>query len=109
MKSPFPGMDPYLEQHWRDVHSSLVIYARDQMQPFLPGDLFARVEERVYVENEDAEPRSIAPDVRVVEHARGGGVAVAVEGAVETDAPLIIEVRDEPLTEKFIEIREAVA
>ncbi|MGO9470092.1 MAG: DUF4058 family protein, partial [Isosphaeraceae bacterium] len=20
MKSPFPGMDPYLERHWGDVH-----------------------------------------------------------------------------------------
>ena len=20
MPSPFPGMDPYLEAHWRDVH-----------------------------------------------------------------------------------------
>jgi hypothetical protein len=26
MKSPFPGMDPYLEQSWRDVHAALIIY-----------------------------------------------------------------------------------
>lgn len=25
MKSPFPGMDPYLEQHWGDVHTSLMV------------------------------------------------------------------------------------
>jgi hypothetical protein len=31
MKSPFPGMDPYLEQFWRDVHASLIIYSRDQL------------------------------------------------------------------------------
>jgi len=24
--SPFPGMDPYVEAHWRDVHSQLVTY-----------------------------------------------------------------------------------
>jgi hypothetical protein len=36
MKSPFPGMDPYLEQHWRDVHSSLIIYARDQRRAWKP-------------------------------------------------------------------------
>lgn len=23
MNSPFPGMDPYLEERWRDVHQSL--------------------------------------------------------------------------------------
>ena len=47
MPSPFPGMDPYLEQHWGDVHSSLVIYARNQLQKVLPRDLRARVEEHL--------------------------------------------------------------
>ena|SRR5947209_5900130 len=49
MASPFSGMDPYLEQFWRDVHASLVIYLRDQLQGRLPPDLRARVEERVFV------------------------------------------------------------
>ena len=39
MKSPFPGMDPYLERHWGDVHQALVTYIRDQLQPSLPDDL----------------------------------------------------------------------
>ena len=44
MPSPFPGMDPYLERFWRDVHAGLIIYARDQLQDELPGDLRARAE-----------------------------------------------------------------
>ena len=24
MPSPFPGMDPYLEAHWRDVHATVL-------------------------------------------------------------------------------------
>lgn len=52
IKSPFPGMDPYLEAHWRDVHASLVIYLRDRLQPGLPRDLRARVEERVFIETD---------------------------------------------------------
>jgi Protein of unknown function (DUF4058) len=32
MRSPFPGMDPYLEDRWRDAHSSIVLYAREQLQ-----------------------------------------------------------------------------
>jgi len=43
-------MDPYLEAHWRDVHASLIIYARDALQGVLPGSLRARVEERVLPE-----------------------------------------------------------
>ncbi len=32
MLSPFPGMDPYFEHHWRDVHHRLVTYSCDQIQ-----------------------------------------------------------------------------
>ena len=39
MPSPFPGMDPYLEAHWGDVHARLVIYISEQLQMLLPGDL----------------------------------------------------------------------
>jgi len=106
MKSPFPGMDPYLEQHWRDVHSSLVIYARDQLQPALPEDLFARVEERVFVEDEEGKERSLYPDVRVVEHGRGSQTAVAVEGEIELAESYFLEARNEPVTETYIEIRD---
>ena len=41
MASPFPGMDPYLERFWRDVHARLIIYAADQLQENLPSDLRA--------------------------------------------------------------------
>lgn len=83
MKSPFPGMDPYLEAHWRDVHTSMMTYIRDQIQGQLPFDLVARVEESVSVDYEERS-RSIAPDISIVEdfHDVGfgdqsGGVAVA--------------------------------
>ena len=55
MKSPFPGMDPYLEQFWPDVHASLIIYTRDQLEEQLPANLIARVEERVVFETETDE------------------------------------------------------
>jgi hypothetical protein len=82
MKSPFPGMDPYLEQHWRDVHSSLVIYARDALQQLLPAGLVARVEERVFLEPEEGAARGMYPDVRVVEQSPASSAAEAEGGAV---------------------------
>src|SRR5260221_13931936 len=106
MNSPFPGMDPYLQQHWRDMHPSLVIYARDQLHAYLPADLLARVEERVYVESGENDTRSMYPDVRVVEHGHGG-TALAVREEIELAEPLIVDVGDESVTETFIEIREA--
>src|SRR4051794_41615118 len=69
MPSPFPGMDPYLEAHWRDVHSRLIIYASDALQGVLPGSLRARVEERVLLETpQGIGDHPLFPDVRVVEY-----------------------------------------
>ena len=57
MKSPFPGMDPYLERYWGDVHAKLMVYACDQINECLPKDLLARVEETVYVDADDGDSR----------------------------------------------------
>ena len=68
MPSPFPGMDPYLEAHWRDVHAALVIYARDALQIVLPSPLRARVEESVLLETARGPgDHLLYPDVRVIE------------------------------------------
>src|SRR5713101_2589675 len=72
MKSPFPGMDPYLEQHWGDVHHNLISFAEGLLNERLPRDLRARAQERILVEL-PSEDRVDYPDVRVVEHARGAG------------------------------------
>jgi hypothetical protein len=107
MKSPFPGMDPFLQQHWRDVRTSLVIYGRDQLQAGLPNDLVARVEERVYLENEGEPDRSFYPDVRVVERAKPVGPAVPTFDDVDLAEPVIVKFRTEPITEPFLEILDA--
>jgi hypothetical protein len=104
MQSPFPGMDPYLEQHWGDVHHRLVQYASDQLQEFLPADLRARVEERVLVELPSHEEHTYYPDVRIVQRDRPSpaGAVVAVAGvtvAEPLELPLL-----EPETQGFIEI-----
>ena len=65
MKSPFPGMDPHLERYRGDVHHSLIQYTRDALQPRLPDDLRARVEERVFIESEPERIRQVVPDVYV--------------------------------------------
>jgi hypothetical protein len=68
MPSPFPGMDPYLEAHWRDVHAGLIIYARDALLGLLPDSLRARVEESVLLETpKGLGDHPLFPDVRVVE------------------------------------------
>lgn len=104
MKSPFPGMDPYLEEHWRDVHHSFLTYARDDLQEQLPGDLRARLQERVFVEPDTGDGRGIYPDVRVVERPGGRGTAVEEAAGIAVAEPLVIHAEDEPATEGYIEI-----
>ncbi len=105
MKSPFPGMDPYLEQTWGDVHNNLITYAQAMLNEHLPRGLRARTEERIVVEMPD-EDHTYYPDVRVIESGRrGGGGTVATETAVATAEPLVVHFR-EPETQAFLEIRQ---
>lgn len=107
IQSPFPGMDPYLEQYWQDVHQRLVLYGCDQVQAHLPRDLRARVQERVFVQAEDSTGRNLYPDIRVTERRREGGPAAATAAGVAVAEPLLVHVSDEPVTESFVEIFEA--
>ncbi|MEM7807761.1 MAG: DUF4058 family protein [Planctomycetota bacterium] len=92
-KSPFPGMDPFLERTWSDVHGRLVTYAADALSAELPDDLATRTERHIAVDDDaDGESSSttgiIVPDVEVVDsqsETRGG---VAVLEASMSLAPL---------------------
>lgn len=46
-KNPFPGMNPFFEQQWRDAHARLITYLSDALQPQLPPDLMVRTETEV--------------------------------------------------------------
>lgn len=105
MRSPFPGMDPWLEAYWHDVHASLCVYGRDALQPQVQPALLARIEERLVVEYDDRRPRQIRPDVFIAETSPwqtsgSGSVAVDLE-----DEPFVL-LEDEPVTEGFIRITD---
>ncbi len=107
MKSPFPGMDPYLEPRWLDVHSRLNIYASDAINPLLPPGLLARSEERAIVASDEADVRDIGPDVSVFERGLAeptwdsGGVQTAVAEAVCVHLP------KREIKQRYLEIRDA--
>ena len=118
VSSPFPGMDPWLERRWGDVHQRLVTYSCDQLQSRLPPNLRALMQERIVVEALPPAPRSFYPDVRVVEERTrresGGGVAVieapaeAPPAAAATAAePILVRYLYQPPVEGFIEIVDA--
>lgn len=107
MKSPFPGMDPYLEQYWRDVHQRLCIYSADSLQPQIRPSLLARVDERLVVET-DSGRRSINPDVRIFQQ-RPDRAGIDIESSVGVAEPLLITQRDDPVYEGFVQIIDPAA
>lgn len=102
-KSPFPGMDPYLEPFWGDVHTSLIVYFRDQIDDQLPGDLQARVEESLMVDAETYS-RRILPDVQVVDRPGVTFQAGDSESEIAVAEPCIVALPNEVRTERHIEI-----
>jgi hypothetical protein len=107
MKSPFPGMDPYLERHWRDVHAELISLARTALNKELPSDLIARMEERIVIDDLQHETqRTIFPDVRVYGDQNAAKSESASATAVIAE-PIILELEVEPHTETYLTIVDA--
>lgn len=106
VENPFPGMNPWLESHWGDVHTSLTTYARDQLQQVLPGGLRARIEEYVAVETDslpNGTGKVFAPDVRVIERP-DAPVDIDVAPTAAVAEPLIVPRQSEPETLHYIQI-----
>ena len=107
-KNPFPGMNPFFEQRWRDAHTMLIAYMRDALQERLPGDLVAGAEEELVAIGAEAEPARLRTDISVKkpwEDTGAGGVAVAARvRAPQATLPTRIFIDDE--VERWIEIHD---
>lgn len=108
--NPFPGMNPWLERHWSDIHSALTLYARDVIDQALPRGLQARVEEYPAVDGPDEEegddvPRRFVPDVTIYD-TRATGVFLSPRGVavMEGSEPVVFPRRVEPMTLRYIKI-----
>lgn len=104
MPSLFPGMDPFLEAHWADVHASLIIYARNQIQSQLPAGLVAGVEQYIALEI-DQQIYRFRPDATVMRAGNAGGLALAAapNHLLDADEPFIV---DDPETQRRIQIED---
>jgi hypothetical protein len=104
MPSPFPGMDPFLENpaFFPSVHSRLITFMAEALQSRLPEPYFADISERLWVETTE---RQIEPDVdvfRLDQPAKENPGAVAVEVRSQ---PIVITVPHDEKRETFVEIR----
>jgi hypothetical protein len=97
MPSPFPGMDPYLENPrlWSAVHHSLLSAFQDQLSPLLRPKYIIRAEERAYPNEEAGEAeRDRVPDVHVIRSPnRPGPPATSAGLAIAEPVPVIDLIR----------------
>ena len=105
MPTPFPGMDPYLEQPaiWPDLHNSLIVALRDDLAPRLRPRYYVSIEERTYT----VEPGDLLltgrADVAIVGPARS---APAPERAESGGVMVLVEMPDQT-RETYLEVRSA--
>ncbi|MEK7256666.1 MAG: DUF4058 family protein [Bacteroidota bacterium] len=87
MKSPFPGMDPFLESiEWRDFHNSLAYVIKRHLVPYLSPKYFARIERYLVKDTEPgAEIGLMYPDVEIARRPPGRVEEAAV--AYKTSKP----------------------
>src|SRR5437016_5661533 len=99
MKNPFPGMNPWLEDFWRDVHAKFLVYASDQLNSELPSGLQARVDERLAIEDAEEKPSAYVPDVAVTESWDRPAGPVWGEGGKQVVAaePIVVDYSQEIL------------
>ena len=105
-RSPFPGMDPYLESRWSGVHARLMAYAADELGPQLAEDLTADIEERVPIDRDDDARQARRPDVAVIERPSAEWAAARpVAGGMAVAEPILL-LDPGPVTERSIRIIE---
>jgi hypothetical protein len=107
MPSPFPGMDPYLEDpaFWSDFHTAFLTYLRDALNDSLPDNYEARLDEKInLIECSPDRIKLLEPDLAVSRDLPAKGKAVT--GGIATLEPVTIpHLRiEEEQRERWIEI-----
>src|SRR4051794_19374234 len=105
MPSPFPGMNPYLEQEsvWQDFHDTFLPAIRSVLAPQVSPNYIVKVEEYLFIHEPTDERRLLLGhgDVNVVDHNGGTGSTALLAApqrvllpAIDFEKHLYLEIRD---------------
>lgn len=107
MQSPFPGMNPYLEnpELWSEVHSRLIVAIADDLTDHLSEKYRVAIEKRTYFSGGDDSLLVGIPNVSVVgkspEQSQLSATATLPVEPITVTVPMAEEVQ-----ERYLEIRE---
>lgn len=106
--NPFPGMNPFFELRWPDVHLTLIGYIREALSIELPSDLSVRAEEHIGVSGPEGDS-TYRSDVAIREGWQNGFPPLwqpEAEGAAAiavADPEIVLA---SPVIERWLEIRD---
>lgn len=115
MKSPFPGMDPFIEAsgRWEGFHTRLIAEMDRELSKRLPQGYVSDIGERCYIDYIDPKyglsDRAILPDVKVRSSPQFGGAPSQTGAAVAEPPPGTVIMHglvEAEMKEIFLEIRE---
>jgi Protein of unknown function (DUF4058) len=119
MLSPFPGMNPYLEQpsFWSSFHNRFMVAIANAIEPQLSDRYYVDVETRTYQSNEAGDEILIGiPDAVVFSAEAGKANASEFLDSAESDSSIALQEPPTPepvrvptpieIRERYLEIRE---
>lgn len=113
MPSPFPGMNPYLEQPavWQDFHQHLITYIREALTSQVRPQFYSIIQVSRFIHEPSGEERRKLlgrPDVALFQNPGSGAGGVAVAEAVNSEiAALIARLPDHDVEKhSYVEIRD---
>lgn len=110
MPSPFPGMNPYLEQKdvWHDFHQRFVARIGDAVAALIRPNYVTKIDENIYLHELSADQRLLLgrPDVAILEGDRSVNVAATTSASTQPRIKGVLLPTVDRITESFIEIRD---
>lgn len=113
MPSPFPGINPYLEQpaFWSSFHTRLMVAIADTVAPQLPPNYYIEVETRTYQDQEEPKetllgiPEAAVLAARSIDQLRPLQVESGATLTQKQPRPILLP---QPTTvkERYLEVRE---
>lgn len=107
MPSPFPGMNPYLEQEdvWHDFHERFMPTAAEVLLPRVRPNYMIKLDSHAYIHELPARDRRLIgrPDISIVKNKPGAaGSPAVIEAPAYCQIPMAVDIE----RQSFMEIRE---
>lgn len=109
MSSPFPGMNPYLENpaFWSEVHNRLIVNLSDFLALLIPPQYRVAIEQRTYLSDESDSVLVGIPDVAVFSQKKVTKPTSSTATFASTSEAVTVTIPvPENVKESYLEIRE---